>query len=203
MYPLRLFTYLLVVVLTSLVGSFLLRTANSENNFPAKVGEFKYSQVPAPSVTFPEKIFPEVEFPEIACPQIRVQKNKYLTIFTLPADFLFDSGKDTIRPQAEKALRQVSRAITHRYPDTWLQILGHTDSAGDEIDNLHLSERRVTAVQKWLNEKGGIKISLMTKQGYGETQPIAPNTNSDGSDNPLGRKKNRRIEIIVQKSVGG
>ncbi|RUR75718.1 hypothetical protein PCC6912_46150 [Chlorogloeopsis fritschii PCC 6912] len=208
MHSLRFLLCLLAITFISVSCNFILRaTAKSEDNLPnvqpstTEVQEFKASEFVTPSVKFPENTFPQVKFSEIGCEQIYVQENKYLTIITLPADLVFDSGEDKIRPEAEKALRQVNQAITNRYPDTWLQILGHTDSVGNKIDNLKLSEQRVTTLQRWLSEKGGVKISLITKEGYGETQPIAPNTNSDGSDNPKGRQKNRRIEIVVQKQA--
>ncbi len=208
MYLPRFTVYLLAIALTSLAGNFVIRvTAKSEDNFPTvqqPATESLKEQVPevkAPSVNFPESIFPEVKFSEIAFSEIRVQENQYLAIITLPTDVLFDSGKDKIRPDAEKALLQVSQAISNRYPDTWLQILGHTDSNGDEDYNLKLSEQQVTAVQQWLSEKGGIDSSLMMKEGYGESQPIASNNTSDGSDNSAEQLKNGRIEIVIQKQA--
>jgi outer membrane protein OmpA-like peptidoglycan-associated protein len=36
-----------------------------------------------------------------------------------------------------------------------------------------------------------------TVKGFGKTRPIAPNTNPDGSDNPDGRRKNRRVELVI------
>ncbi|MDM9380291.1 OmpA family protein [Chlorogloeopsis sp. ULAP01] len=208
MHSFRFLLYLLAVTFISVGYNFILRaTAKSEDDLKnvqlsaTKIREFKISQVPTPSVQFPKNIFLKVKLSEIGCEKIQVQENEYLTIITLPADLVFNSDENKIRPQAEKTLRQVSQAINNRYPDTWLQILGHTDSIGSRIENLKLSEQRVTALQQWLSQKGGVKISLMTKEGYGETQPIAPNTKSDGSDNPKGRQKNRRIEIVVQKQA--
>jgi outer membrane protein OmpA-like peptidoglycan-associated protein len=42
--------------------------------------------------------------------------------------------------------------------------------------------------------------SIITTRGLGETKPVAPNTNPDGSDNPHGRQQNRRVEITVEKT---
>jgi outer membrane protein OmpA-like peptidoglycan-associated protein len=187
-------------------------TAKDETNFqklqlsPAEFPEVytlkaHFLKVQTPSVKFPHNTYPERKLPEITSSQIRVQENEYLAIITLPADILFDSNKDMIRPDAEKMLRQVSQAINNHYPNTWLQILGHTDSSGKEDNNLVLSEQWVAAVQRWLSEKGGIDISFISKEGYGEAQPIAPNKKSDSSDNPAGRQRNRRIEIVIQKLV--
>lgn len=209
MQPLRFIAYLVPIALATIAGNYISRAAKSEVNFPkaqpsqgeilkAQVPEVQFSVVPTPSVKFPKDTFPLVKFPEITFPQIRVQENDQLTIITLPADLVFDFNNDTIRPDAEKALRQVSQAIKNRYPDTWLQILGHTDSMGSNSHNLKLSERQVAVVQKWLSEKGGINLYLMTKEGYGETQPIAPNS-TNCSGNLTERHKNSRIEIVIQK----
>ncbi|MFB2772023.1 OmpA family protein [Pelatocladus sp. BLCC-F211] len=212
MYLLRFTTYLVTIFLLGTVNNFVFHLLpkfkdNFSNNqvfakqyLNTQVSKIRLSEVPIPNVNFPEEVFPEVKLSEITCSEIRVQENKDLTIITLPADILFYSGKDQIRPQAEKALSQVSQAISDRYPHTWLQILGHTDSVGSEADNLKLSEQQALAVQRWLSEKGGIDISLITKQGYGETQPIAPNSNSDSSENSVASQNNHRIEIVIQKT---
>jgi outer membrane protein OmpA-like peptidoglycan-associated protein len=126
-----------------------------------------------------------------------VQQGSGLTVFTLESDILFDFDQSTIRPDAETALQQVSRAIARRYPDNAMQIRGHTDSVGRDDYNQALSERRATAVQAWLEQQGEI-TDRVTIRGYGESQPIAPNTQPDGSDNPQGRQLNRRVEIIIQ-----
>ncbi|WP_315789344.1 OmpA family protein [Fischerella sp. JS2] len=214
MHLLRLTTYLINVLIFGAAGNFVLSfPANFQVNFSSNqvlakqyrkmqgLERIVFSEIPTPYVNFPEEIFPEVKFSEITCSKIRVQENKDLTIITLPVDILFVSGKDQVRPKADKVLTQVSQFITNHYPHTWLQVLGHTDSVGSEGDNLKLSEQQALAVQSWLSQKGGIDISLITKQGYGETQPIAPNNNSDGSDNPVGRRNNRRIEIVIQKKA--
>ncbi|MBW1660432.1 MAG: OmpA family protein, partial [Deltaproteobacteria bacterium] len=79
---------------------------------------------------------------------------------------------------------------------------GHTDSKGSEEYNLALSQRRADSVKVWLIEEGGLKgITIITK-GYGESKPVAPNTKPDGSDNPEGRAKNRRVEIYVSLLSG-
>jgi outer membrane protein OmpA-like peptidoglycan-associated protein len=202
----RFSTYLAPIALTILANYFLCcTTAKTESPkaqfLKAQLPGLEFSKVRTPIVQFSKDIYPEVNLPEIISGQIIVQENQYLTIITLPADTLFDSNKDTIRPDADKILRQVSQAINNRYPHTWLQILGHTDSKGSKYYNLKLSEEWVAAVQKWLSEKGGIDMSLISKEGYGEAQPVAPNHKSDSSDNPPGRQKNRRIEIVIQKLV--
>ena len=74
----------------------------------------------------------------------------------------------------------------------------HTDSVGTEQYNQGLSERRATAVYDYLTSNGIDASRLQGPTGYGESRPIAPNTNPDGTDNPEGRARNRRTELNVQ-----
>ena len=52
---------------------------------------------------------------------------------------------------------------------------------------------------KWLTTNANIDVANIHTRGWGKTKPIAPNTNPDGSDNPEGRAKNRRVEITITK----
>jgi outer membrane protein OmpA-like peptidoglycan-associated protein len=161
------------------------------------IPEINSPEITIPDIPIPDINIPEITLPEITTPDIRVQQGNGLTVFTLESDILFDFDQSTIRPDAETALQQVSRAIARRYPDNAMQIRGHTDSVGRDDYNQALSERRATAVQAWLEQQGEI-TDRVTIRGYGESQPIAPNTQPDGSDNPQGRQLNRRVEIIIQ-----
>jgi len=60
-----------------------------------------------------------------------------------------------------------------------------------------LSDNRAKAVKRWLVENGGVKASRITTKGWGETKPVAPNKKPDGSDDPDGRQKNRRVELTL------
>jgi len=120
---------------------------------------------------------------------------------SLSGDVLFDFNKWDIKPAAEKTLRKLVKAIKGLKVKEVL-IEGHTDSKGSEEYNLALSQRRADSVKAWLIEEGGLKgITIITK-GYGESKPVAPNTKPDGSDNPEGRAKNRRVEIYVSLLSG-
>lgn len=77
-----------------------------------------------------------------------------------------------------------------------IEISTHTDSKGSDSYNKKLSERRANSIVKHLISLG-IEKDRLKGVGYGESQPIAPNTNPDGSDNPEGRAKNRRSEFKV------
>lgn len=69
---------------------------------------------------------------------------------------------------------------------------------GRHAYNQPLSERRARAVPDWLVKNGGASAATITTRGWGKSKPIAPNTRPDGSDDPEGRKKNRRVEITVR-----
>jgi outer membrane protein OmpA-like peptidoglycan-associated protein len=116
----------------------------------------------------------------------------------LPGDILFDFDKWDIRPDAGPALKKVGTVIQES-KTAKVTIAGHTDSKGADDYNQVLSKKRADAVKDWLVVNSGAKPDLLTTVGYGETKPIAPNSNPDGSDNPEGRQKNRRVEIVIKK----
>lgn len=115
----------------------------------------------------------------------------------LSGDVLFDFDKWNIRPDAEESLKKVAEVIK-AYKSAKVVISGHTDSIGPEEYNQTLSERRAESVKNWLSENGGINPEIVETVGYGESKPVALNTNTDGSDNPAGRQENRRVEILVK-----
>ena len=114
----------------------------------------------------------------------------------LAADVLFDFDKYTLRPAANESLKKVAQ-VAASYPEAPLLIEGHTDGKGAHQYNMALSENRAAAVKNWLSENGGVKGSRITTKGWGETKPVAPNNKPDGSDDPDGRQKNRRVEITL------
>jgi outer membrane protein OmpA-like peptidoglycan-associated protein len=118
----------------------------------------------------------------------------------LPADVLFDFDKADIRPDAATALAKA--AIVIRAHPGRVRVEGHTDSKGKRAYNLELSERRARAVVRWLEEREGLRGTSFQARGFAETRPVAPNTATDGSDNPAGRQQNRRVEIVVGGASG-
>jgi outer membrane protein OmpA-like peptidoglycan-associated protein len=117
----------------------------------------------------------------------------------LAADVLFDFDKATIKPEAATALHTVAEIIKDKGKGRSVRIDGHTDGKGSDAYNQKLSERRADSVRQWLGQKEGLAQVKMTTQGFGASKPVAPNTNKDGSDNPEGRQKNRRVEIVLAK----
>lgn len=116
------------------------------------------------------------------------------TVITLQDGVLFDFGKYDLRPEAKATLAKLATVLNQaKVPAA--QINGHTDSIGDDAFNQDLSEKRASAVATQL-KADGVSANLET-HGYGKTQPVADNTNADGSDNPAGRQANRRVEIYI------
>ncbi|MFK8038095.1 MAG: OmpA family protein [Crocinitomicaceae bacterium] len=109
-------------------------------------------------------------------------------LYEFDSDELTAGAKTTIDTTLYKLLMDQENIV--------IQILSHTDSKGKNSYNRDLSNRRARSVVYYLSEKG-IHPSRLKYKGYGESMPIAPNTNTDGSDNPEGRKLNRRTEFIV------
>ena len=117
----------------------------------------------------------------------------------LAADVLFDFDKSTIKPEAASALHNVAEIIKDKGKGRSVRIDGHTDSKGGDAYNQKLSERRAASVKQWLVEKEGLNTIKMSTQGFGAKRPVAPNAKPDGSDDPEGRQKNRRVEIVLAK----
>ena len=116
------------------------------------------------------------------------------TVITLQDGVLFNFGKYDLRPEAKATLAKLATVLNQaKVPAA--QINGHTDSIGDDAFNQDLSEKRASAVATQL-KADGVTANLQT-HGYGKTQPVADNTNADGSDNPAGRQANRRVEIYI------
>jgi outer membrane protein OmpA-like peptidoglycan-associated protein len=115
----------------------------------------------------------------------------------IDADVLFDFDKYSLRPEATETLRKVGQVVAG-YPNRPLLIEGHTDGKGKHQYNMTLSENRAGAVKQWLVKNADIEAARITTKGWGESKPVAPNTKPNGSDNPEGRQKNRRVELTLQ-----
>jgi outer membrane protein OmpA-like peptidoglycan-associated protein len=116
----------------------------------------------------------------------------------LSGDVLFDYGQAALKPAAEESLKKVATVLS-LFPDSTVTVEGYTDSKGAKATNLQLSKDRALSVKDWLVKNGGVAPAAISAKGFGEQNAVAPNTNPDGSDNPIGRAKNRRVSIIVEK----
>ena len=116
----------------------------------------------------------------------------------LAADVLFDFDKADILPKAEETLTKAAAIVKERAKGT-VRVEGHTDSKGGDAYNMRLSDRRANSVRDWFRTKGGLSNFKFETKGFGATQPVAPNQKPDGTDDPEGRQKNRRVEIVITK----
>src|SRR6266404_9330788 len=116
---------------------------------------------------------------------------------SLQGEILFDFDKTDIRPAAEPTLAQVAKMIGS-YSKATVLIEGYTDAKGSDSYNVKLSDRRAVSVRNWFS-KHGVTANSMETRGWGAAKPVAPNKKPDGSDDPDGRQKNRRVEITIKK----
>ena len=116
----------------------------------------------------------------------------------MASDVLFDFDKADLLPKAASTLKQVAAIIRDKAKSV-VRIEGHTDSIGSDVYNQKLSERRANSVKAWLVDHEGFTNVQFSTQGFGAKKPVAPNKKPDGSDDPEGRQKNRRVEIILKK----
>jgi len=125
------------------------------------------------------------------------ETEKEITI-DLSSDILFDFNKSSIRSDASRALTAAEKILS-KHPNTAINLEGHTDSVGSDQYNKDLSMKRALSVREWFIENSDIPARRFKLFGLGESRPVSPNANPDGSDNPDGRQKNRRVTIVVKK----
>lgn len=110
-------------------------------------------------------------------------------IVTMPQDILFGFDSDTLRSDLQADIRTVGASLLE-YPNTSVQVVGHTDSDGDAGYNQGLSQRRAQTVANVL-VSSGVPSRRISVIGRGEAQPIASNLT------PEGKAQNRRVEIVI------
>ncbi len=115
--------------------------------------------------------------------------NGQAILVNLPEGVTFDVGSSALRPQFRNVLVNVSQSL-NQYPDSLIDVYGHTDSTGSEAFNQTLSENRARTVANYLSTQQ-VSSARIRSQGFGETMPVASN------DTPEGRAKNRRVEIKI------
>ena len=101
----------------------------------------------------------------------------------------FQSGSDLLTPGAEKLIQEVAATLVE-IDYLQIEVVGHTDSQGDAVNNQGLSDRRAKTVFDFLIRYGADE-NRMTFKGYGESEPIADNSTAQG------RAANRRVELRV------
>lgn len=109
-------------------------------------------------------------------------------LLNLP-DVTFAVDSTEISPSFRTALDRVGQSMV-QYPDSLIDVYGHTDSTGSDQYNLDLSKRRADAVARYLISRGVSSARIQT-QGMGESYPVADNNTAEG------RSKNRRVEVKI------
>ena len=123
-----------------------------------------------------------------------IQRNADLLAVTFKSDVLFDVNSSTLKAGAYTEIDRVAKVLV-QYPQTTIQIAGHTDSSGSETYNQTLSERRGMSVQNALSGQG-VDATRMQVIGFGEGQPIADNATETG------RQLNRRVVVTIAPQQG-
>ncbi len=115
--------------------------------------------------------------------------NGQAILVNLPDGVTFDVDSATLKPQFRDTLNQIGGSMK-QYPNSLIDVYGHTDSTGSDAYNQSLSERRASTVANYLVSQG-VSASRIRSQGFGETMPVASN------DTEQGRQRNRRVEIKI------
>lgn len=102
---------------------------------------------------------------------------------------LFGFDRSDLGADSKASLNELI-TVLNKYPDTNIEIQGHTDDSGTESYNQGLSERRASAVAAYLRSNG-ISSGRITTKGFGETAPKYPNTSADG------QASNRRVDFLI------
>ncbi len=113
----------------------------------------------------------------------------YLVV-NMPLDLLFATDSASLRPDLTSDIRTVAASLL-KYPNSRIEVIGHTDNTGSAAYNQDLSQRRAVSVANVLRESG-VPNGRISAYGRGEDQPIASNLSAQG------RAQNRRVEIIIR-----
>jgi outer membrane protein OmpA-like peptidoglycan-associated protein len=137
----------------------------------------------------------------VAEPDREVTTSRERRSVALLSDVLFPFGSAALTGKARTVIASAAQEITaggdRGQP---ISVVGHTDGIGSDADNQALSERRARAVTAELRTDLGSGWKF-TVSGKGESAPVAEERNPNGSDNPAGRARNRRVEITFTRAA--
>ncbi len=142
--------------------------------------------VPTPVV---QNLTPEPETPDLPANQADLLLQARLSAAAAHSPIQFESGGDRITENSVTTLDLIANFLINN-PETRIQIVGHTDSDGEEGANLTLSRIRAEAVRAQLIARG-VTAEQMTPLGMGESDPIDDNITREG------KSRNRRIEFLI------
>jgi outer membrane protein OmpA-like peptidoglycan-associated protein len=115
--------------------------------------------------------------------------NGQAILVNLPEGVTFDVASTALQPSFRTTLDRVAQSL-NQYPNSLIDVYGHTDSTGSDQYNQALSEGRARTVANYLTMQG-VSGTRIRSQGFGETMPVADNTTEEG------RRRNRRVEIKI------
>ena len=115
--------------------------------------------------------------------------NGQAILVNLPEGVTFDVGSYSLKPEFRATLDKVADSLK-QYPNSLIDVYGHTDSTGSDAYNQTLSENRARTVANYLSMQG-VSPARIRSQGFGKTMPVADNATEDG------RRRNRRVEIKI------
>ena len=114
-------------------------------------------------------------------------------IVTMPQDILFAFNSDTVRPDLQRDPRVLAGSLND-YPNTIIDVVGHTDNIGSDSYNNALSVNRARSVANVLISEG-VRSARVRVSGRGRFEPVASNASE------AGRAQNRRVEIIIRPTA--
>lgn len=142
----------------------------------------------------PEEVKPEQAKPEEVSTEVSKPVESVIKTFEI-TPLLFEFDRSSLTSEGKAALNKIID-LMYKNPTIEVIITGFADALGPEEYNLKLSEKRAIQTLAYCVEKG-ISAKRLKAIGKGEMEFIAPNTKTDGSDLPEGRKYNRRVEFEV------
>ena len=116
-------------------------------------------------------------------------------LVTMPSQITFATDSAQIQPQFYGALDNVAQTF-NKYPESYVDVIGHTDSQGSDAYNQALSERRASSVAGYLSNRG-VNQARLAAFGQGESQPVSTNDTAEG------RAANRRVELRITPATQG
>ncbi|MGB2752512.1 MAG: OmpA family protein, partial [Pyrinomonadaceae bacterium] len=119
-------------------------------------------------------------------------------VLDLSTDILFDYDSAVLKPESVETLLKLAQYLRN-VKSSAIDLNGFTDSIGSDAYNQRLSAKRASSVKQWLVNQGGIEARRLRTNGFGESQPVASNAHLDGTDNPEGRQRNRRVEVRIPR----
>jgi len=121
-------------------------------------------------------------------------------VVNLP-DVLFEFGRADMTRDAKRTVRDIADVLHRSAHGRQVSIEGHTDAIGSQAYNQRLSQLRAESVADAL-VSAGVHRRRLHARGFGKSRPVAPNT-VHGRDDPRGRAKNRRVEVIIENPRRG